>query len=152
MPHTKSDISRWQCWVWGRTNTQALWASPTLLVFTKMEGVRPRGRYVGPRGGPRACAWDADAVQSVASIELSVLGNIALQTKSENPDLVENISTADVDVLGCQWAEWSHHRKTCREIPPCYSDEYAREHAQINRKSVYGRCVWLSYGRVSYAD
>ena len=29
--------------------------SPTLLVFTKMEGVRPRGRYVGPRGGPRAC-------------------------------------------------------------------------------------------------
>ena len=45
-----------------------------------------------------------DAVQSVASIELSVLGNIALWTKSENPDLVENISTADVDVLGHQRA------------------------------------------------
>ena len=38
----------------------------------------------------------------IASIELSVLGNIALWTKSENPDLVENVSTADVDVLGCQ--------------------------------------------------
>ena len=69
-----------------------------------MEGVRPRGRYMGPRGGPRACAWDADAVQSVASIKLSVLGNIALRTKSENPDLVENVSTADVDVLRCQIA------------------------------------------------
>ena len=29
-------------------NTQALWASPTLLVSTKMEGVWPGGRYVGP--------------------------------------------------------------------------------------------------------
>ena len=36
---------------------------------------------------------------------MSVLGNIALQTKRENPDLVENISTADVDVLGCQKAD-----------------------------------------------
>ena len=72
-----------------------------------MEGVRPIGRYMGPRGGPRACAWDADAVQSVASIELSVLGNIALWIKSENPDLVENVSTADVDVLGHQWADWA---------------------------------------------
>ena len=67
-----------------------------------MEGLQHRGRYVGPRGGPRACAWDADAVQKIASIKLSVLGNIALWTKSENPDLVENISTADVDVLRYQ--------------------------------------------------
>ena len=32
-------------------------------------------------------------------------------------------------------------RKICREIPLHYSDEYAREHAQIKRKSVYGRCI-----------
>ena len=36
---------------------------------------------------------------------MSILGSIALQTKSENPDLVENISTTDVDVLRCQKAE-----------------------------------------------
>ena len=36
---------------------------------------------------------------------MSVLGNIALQIESENPDLVENISTADVNVLGCQKAD-----------------------------------------------
>ena len=35
-----------------------------------------------------------------ASIKVSVLGNISLQTKNENPDLVKNISTTDVDVLG----------------------------------------------------
>ena len=36
---------------------------------------------------------------------MSVVGNIALWTKTENPDLVENIRTADVDVLGCQKAD-----------------------------------------------
>ena len=36
---------------------------------------------------------------------MSVLGNIALQTKSKNPDLVENISTTDIDVLGHQKAD-----------------------------------------------
>ena len=36
---------------------------------------------------------------------MSILGNIALQTESKNPDLVENISTADVDVLGHQKAD-----------------------------------------------
>ena len=81
MPLTKSDISRWQCRVQSRTNTQASWVSPSLLVFTKVEGVRPRRRYVGPWSGPGACAWDADAVQGVASIEMSVLGNIALWDK-----------------------------------------------------------------------
>ena len=33
---------------------------------------------------------------------MSVPGNIALWTKRENPDLVENVSTADIDVLRCQ--------------------------------------------------
>ena len=36
---------------------------------------------------------------------MSVLDNIALPTKSENPDLVDNFSTTDVDVLGCQKAD-----------------------------------------------
>ena len=36
---------------------------------------------------------------------MSVLGNIALRTKRENPDLVENTSTADIDVLGHQRAD-----------------------------------------------
>ena len=36
---------------------------------------------------------------------MSVLGNIALWTKSENPDLVENISTTDIDVLRHQKAD-----------------------------------------------
>ena len=36
---------------------------------------------------------------------MSVLGNIALQTKSENPDLVENISITDINVLRCQKAD-----------------------------------------------
>ena len=36
---------------------------------------------------------------------MSVLGNIAFQTKSKNPDLVENVSTADVDVLRRQKAD-----------------------------------------------
>ena len=48
VPITKSDISRWQCRVQSRKNTQALWASPILLVLTKMERVWARGRYVGP--------------------------------------------------------------------------------------------------------
>ena len=50
----------------------------------------------------RAYTWDAGAVQGIASIETSVPGYIALWTMRENPDLVENISTADVDVLRCQ--------------------------------------------------
>ena len=36
---------------------------------------------------------------------MSVLSNIALQIKRENPDLVENVSTADVDMLRCQNAD-----------------------------------------------
>ena len=45
---------------------------------------------------------------------MSVLGNIALWTKRENPDLVENISTADVDVLGHQKADGAIDKKTCK--------------------------------------
>ena len=45
---------------------------------------------------------------------MSVLGNIALQTKSENPDLVENVSTADVDVLRHQRADGTI-RERCAE-------------------------------------
>ena len=91
-----------------------------------MEGVWPRGRYVGPGGRPRACAWDADAVQSIASIELSVPGNIALWTESENPDLVENVSTADVDMLRHQKADGAIIEKCAREKPPRHGDEYAK--------------------------
>ena len=83
-----------------------------------MEGVQPRGRYVGPRGGPSMCAWDVDTVQSVVSIELSVLGNIALRTKHEDPDLVENVSTADVDVLGHQKADGAIIERCAREKLP----------------------------------
>ena len=71
-------------------------------------------------------AWDADAVQGVASIKVSVLGNIALWTESENPDLVENISTADVDVLGHQKADRAIIERRAREKPPQHSDEYAK--------------------------
>ena len=39
-----------------------------------------------------------------------------------------------------------------REKPTCHGDEYTREHTQINRKSIYGRCIRLSCKRVSYAD
>ena len=35
---------------------------------------------------------------------MSVLSNIALWTKTKKPDLVENVNTADVDVLRCQKA------------------------------------------------
>ena len=67
-----------------------------------MEGVCPREKYVGPWGGPRVYAWDADIVQSIASAEMSVLGNIALQIMRENLDLVDSISTTDVDMLRYQ--------------------------------------------------
>ena len=67
-----------------------------------MQGVQSRVRYVGPWSGPGAYVWDADAVQGIASVEMSVLGKIALRTKRKYPDLVENISTADVEVLGHQ--------------------------------------------------
>ena len=49
---------------------------------------------------------------------MSVLGNIALWTESENPDLVENISTADVDMLGCQKADGAIVERRAREKPP----------------------------------
>ena len=45
---------------------------------------------------------------------MSILGNIALQTKRENPDLVEIISTADIDVLGHQNADEAIIKKTCK--------------------------------------
>ena len=38
-------------------------------------------------------------------MKMSVLGNIALWIESKNPDLVENVNTADVDMLGCQKAD-----------------------------------------------
>ena len=67
-----------------------------------------------------------------------------METKRENPDLVENISTADVDVLGHQRADGAIVVRHAREKPPQHSDEYAKEHAQrereIEKKSVYGRC------------
>ena len=49
---------------------------------------------------------------------MSVLGNIALQTESENPDLVENISTADIDVLGHQKADRAIIERCARDKPP----------------------------------
>ena len=57
---------------------------------------------------------------------MSVLGNIALWTESENPDLVENISTADIDVLRCQKADGAILERCAREKPPQHSDEYAK--------------------------
>ena len=45
-------------------------------------------------------AHEIDAVQSIASVVMSVLGNIALWTMRVNPDLVENVSTTDIDALG----------------------------------------------------
>ena len=41
-------------------------------------------------------------VQSVVSVEMSVPGNIELQKTRENPDLVEYISTADIDMRRSQ--------------------------------------------------
>ena len=38
----------------------------------------------------------------MASVEINVLGNIALLIKKKNPDLVEYISTTDVNMLGSQ--------------------------------------------------
>ena len=91
-----------------------------------MEGVWPRGGYVGPWNGSEACAWDANAVQDIASIKVSILGNIALWTESENPDLVENISIADIDVLGRQKADGAIVERCARKKPPWYSDKYAK--------------------------
>ena len=42
--------------------------------------------------------------------------------------------------------------RCAREKPPQYGNEYTKEHAPRDRKSIYGRCVQLNYGRVSYAD
>ena len=49
---------------------------------------------------------------------MSVLGNIALWTESENPDLVENVSTADVDMLGHQKANIAIIKRHAIEKPP----------------------------------
>ena len=57
---------------------------------------------------------------------MSVLGNIDLQTKRKNPDLVENISTADVDVLGHQKADRAIIERCAREKPPQHSDDYTK--------------------------
>ena len=57
---------------------------------------------------------------------MSVLGNIALWKESENPDLVENISTADVDVLRCQKSDGAIVERHAREKPPQHGDEYAK--------------------------
>ena len=91
-----------------------------------MEGVWPRGGYVGPWSRLGACSWDVDAVQGVASIKVSVLGNIALWTESENPDLVENVSTTDIDVLGHQKADRAITERCAREKPPQHSDDYTK--------------------------
>ena len=57
---------------------------------------------------------------------MSVLGNIALRTESENLDLVVNVSTADVDVLGYQKADGSIVERCAREKTPQHSDKYAK--------------------------
>ena len=49
---------------------------------------------------------------------MSFLGNIALRKKRENPDLVENVSIADVDVLGHQRADGAIEKRRAREKPP----------------------------------
>ena len=49
---------------------------------------------------------------------MSILGNIALQTKRENPNLVENVSIANVDVLGHQRADGAIEKRRAREKPP----------------------------------
>ena len=49
---------------------------------------------------------------------MSVLSNIALQAKTEYPDLVEIISTADVDVLEHQKADGAIIERRAREKPP----------------------------------
>ena len=50
--------------------------------------------------------------------------------RDRNPDLVENVSTADVEVLGRQRTLTEPKGKTGRVIPPRCGDEYA----QIKRK------------------
>ena len=65
-------------------------------------GTAQREDIYVPEADLEYMAWDADAVQSIASVEMSVFGNIALQTVRENPDLVEYISTTDVNVLKSQ--------------------------------------------------
>ena len=68
---------------------------------------------------------------------MSVLGNIALWTKTENPDLVENISTADVDMLGCQKADRAIIEKRAREKPPQHGDEYTKNmHRERKRENL----------------
>ena len=68
---------------------------------------------------------------------MSVLGNIALRTKRENPDLVENISIANVEVFGCQRADGAIVKRCARKKPPRHGDEYAKDHAQRERKNPY---------------
>ena len=58
-------------------NPQALWVSLVLLVFVEIEGVWPRGRHGGPQGRLRACTTDTDAIKGIASVVLSIFGNIA---------------------------------------------------------------------------
>ena len=57
---------------------------------------------------------------------MSNLGNFALRAKTKNPDLVENVSTADVDVLGYQKADGAITERRAREKPPRHGDEYTK--------------------------
>ena len=58
-----------------------------------------------------------------------------------NPNLVEYISTTNVDMLRSQRELIEPSQLDMQREALQYGDEYAREHAQKDRKSVYSRCI-----------
>ena len=146
----KPNIGRWWCKIRGRIYPQTSWVSLPLLVFVEIEWVQTTGEYVGPQGRLRACAWDADAVQGIQSVVESILSNIAIQVERR---------IRSGSVCQCSWHRYASekdNRAICVRHAVRSTKVWLWVHkrldAQWDRKSIYGRYIWLGYGRVSLAD